>query len=87
MKTLQGAVVRKKHIFIDGMDNKNLIFWELLQDKVTIWELREFERNDLKVSEGGKNIELLTAIGLNRGERLKRSSVAILILRQWINPG
>lgn len=75
--------MRKKQIFIDGMDNKNLIFWELLQDKVTIWELREFERNDLKVSEGGKNIELLTATGLNQGgERLKRSAVAILILSQ-----
>lgn len=73
---------------IDGLDKKNWIFWELLQDKVTIWRLREFERNDLKVSEGGKSIEVVTATGLNQGgESLKRSAVAILILSQWINSG
>lgn len=70
------------------MDKKNWIFWELLQDKVTIWRLREFERNDLKVSEGGKSIEVVIAIGLNQGgESLKRSTVAVLILSQWINWG
>jgi len=55
---------------------------------VTNWRLREFERNDLKVSEGGKSIDVITAIGLNQGgESFKRSAVALLILSQWINSG
>lgn len=70
------------------MDKKNWIFWGLLQDKVTIWKLREFERNDLEVLEGGKSVQVVTARGLTQvGESLKRIAVAIFMLSHWRNSG
>lgn len=55
---------------------------------MTIWKLREFERNDLEVLEGGKSVQVVTARGLTQvGESLKRIAVAIFMLSHWRNSG
>lgn len=52
----------------------------MLQDKVTVWKLRDFERDNLEVLEGGKGIEVVTAIAQGgeslRGEKKKKSGIS-----------
>lgn len=56
----------------------------MLQDKVTVWKLRDFERDNLEVLEEGKGTEVVTAIAQG-GESLrgkKKKKVALVILSQ-----
>lgn len=44
--------------------DKNWISWEVLYEKVTVWNLGEFEQCDLEVLEEGEYTEVVTAVGL-----------------------
>lgn len=84
LENLQGAAVRKKEIFTNGMDKKNWIFWDMQQDKVTIWRWRQFEKWPRDFRRRQKHIGGNSSRAETRSV-CKKKCVTILILSQWIN--